>query len=335
MEFFTTAAGTTVHVWDTKDERCPIKSGMTHPVTPGLTGGLPVLVLLHGYLETMYIFNELIETLKNRYRIIALDLPGHGLSDSAPADDRGQRINTLAFCAAVVAGVLDKCGVERAWIAGHSMGGYVAQQFLADHPDRTEGVILLCSHPYPDTPEKATDREKEKQLVRAGKLQQLAALSIPKMYDGENLRACDEKIRETIELCETHDPEGICSSIDGLRLRPDLSPVLAGARRPVLLVHGDGDAFLPAERVEAMRTAFPKLQVAAIAQAGHNAFIERQDAVEKEIQAFTTESYQTDNVPRESPPPSCKDRCEAFRPPCAPSPKEKYTAYAPGKSRNS
>lgn len=273
MEFFTTAAGVSVHVWDTKDEK---------------GAAAPCLVLLHGYLESMYIFNELVEALKGHFRLLVIDLPGHGLTDSAPADAEGRRVNSLSFSAAVVAGVMDKCGVEKAWIAGHSMGGYVAQQFLADHPGRTEGVILLCSHPYPDAPEKAADREAEKNIIRAGKLMTLSAMSIPKMYYEENLRPCDEKIRETVELCEMHDPEGICSSLDGLRLRPDLRPVLAAAARPVLVIHGDHDNFLPLSRIEEMRAAFPKVAFALIPDAGHNAFIERQDAVVTAIKSFTS-----------------------------------------------
>ena len=271
MEYFTIAAGVSVHVFDSKDE-----------------GGLgkPALVLLHGYLETMYVFNELVDALKGSYRIITLDLPGHGLTDSAPADAEGRRINSLSFCASVVAGVLDKCDVSSAWIAGHSMGGYVAQQFLLEHPDRAEGIVLLGSHPYPDAPEKATDREREKQLIREGKLMALAAISIPRMYAEDNLRACDEKIRETVELCETHDPEGICHSIDGLRLRPDLQAALKDSVKPVMLVFGDGDNFLPLSRVEEMRTAFPCVRYAFVPGAGHNAFIERQDAVVEALRNF-------------------------------------------------
>ena len=268
MEFFTIAAGISVHVFDTEE------------------AGKPCLVLLHGYLETMYVFNELTEALRSSYRVIVIDMPGHGLTDSAPADEAGKRINSLSFCARVVAGLLDKCGVEKAWIAGHSMGGYVAQQFLSDFPERTEGVILLCSHPWPDAPEKAADREMEKQGIRAGKLMTIAAASIPRMYYEENLRACDEKVRETIELCETHDPEGICSLLDGLRMRPDLRPVLAEACRPVLLIHGDHDNFLSLSRVEEMKNLFPKMHFALIPDAGHNAFIERQDACVEEILRF-------------------------------------------------
>ena len=299
MEFFTTSAGISVHVWDTKDERCPVKPGVTDvsgrpfsAVMPGSTGhlndraSLPCVVLLHGYLETMYIFNELIEAMKPSYRLITIDLPGHGLTDSARPDAEGRRINSLSFCADVVAGVLDKCGVEKAYIAGHSLGGYIAQRFLGQYPDKALGIILLCSHPYPDSPDKAEDREREKKLIRAGKLIPLASASIPKMYFEDNLRACDEKIRETVELCETHDPEGICNSIDGLRLRPDLRPILESPAREVMLIHGDNDNFLPLERVEEMKRLFPKVRYTLIPSSGHNAFIEQQSAVIDAIDGF-------------------------------------------------
>lgn len=274
MEFFSTAAGITVHVWDTRDETD--------------RESLPCLVLLHGYLETMYIYNELVEALKDRCRVIVLDMPGHGLTDPAPAGEDGRRINTLAFQARVVAGILDKCGVDRAVLAGHSMGGYVTLQFLKDFPERAEKAILLHSNPYADSPEKSADRQREEQLIADGKLQSLAALSIPKMYDEENLRACDEKIRETVELCETHDPEGIIAAIEGLRTRPDLQDVMEEPPVPLMLVHGDHDNFLPLEKVAAMKESFPKVRYELIPGTGHNSFIERLETVKDILLSFTT-----------------------------------------------
>ena len=267
MEFFTTSNGITVHVRDTKEDK-------------------PCLVLLHGYLETMYIFNELIDALKPHFRIITMDMPGHGLTDYAPAGPDGERVNTLSFCASVVVGVMDKCGVDKAILAGHSMGGYVMLQTLRAYPERVERAILLHSHPYPDAPQKIVDRGKEQQFIAEGKLMTIADLSIPNMYYSENLRACDEKIRETVELCETHDPEGIIASIEGLRRRDDLSDVLEQPPVPLLLIHGDHDAFLPMERVEEMKQRFPKVQYALIPDAGHNSFIERPEAAEAAIEAF-------------------------------------------------
>ena len=294
MEFFTIASGISVHVWDTKDEKDPgstpdVIPGSTPDVIPGSTGNLkPCLVLLHGYLETMYIFNEMVDALKDRFRILLLDLPGHGLTDPAPAGPDGVRVNSLAFQAQVVAAVMDKCGVQQAIIAGHSMGGYVTLQFLKDFPQRATKAVLIHSHPYPDNPDKAEDRAREKRVIAEGKLQSLAAISIPMMYQEENLRDCDEKIRETVELCETHDPEGIIASIEGLRTRPDSLAVMTHPPVPLMLIHGDHDAFLPLEKVEEMKKAFPEVTYRLVPASGHNSFIEQPDAFVEAFLAFTT-----------------------------------------------
>jgi len=274
MEFFTTAAGVSVHVWDTRDEKSPADA--------------KTIVLLHGYLETMYVFSELVDALKDQYRLILIDMPGHGLTDSAPADASGRRVNSLAFAAQVVAGVMAKCEVQKVILAGHSMGGYVTLKFLQDYPSLVERAVLLSSHPFPDAPEKAEDRAREKEIIADGKLSALATLSITRMYYEENLRACDEKIRETVELCETHDPEGIISSIEGLRTRPDLQPVMQQPPVPLLLVHGDHDNYQPMEMVERLKALFPKVTYRLVSGCGHNAFIERPDEVVAAIKEFTT-----------------------------------------------
>ena len=184
MEYFAISNGIPVHILDTKK-------------------GETTIVLLHGYLETLYIFNEFIEMLEKKYRVIAIDLPGHGLTGS------DKEINSMEFCAQVVTDVMKKNGVEKAYIAGHSMGGYVAQNCIKLFPELFNGIILLNSTPNADSAEKKTDREREIELVLAAKLGQLATISIPKMYAPANLRAFDEKIEETIEITETHDPKGI------------------------------------------------------------------------------------------------------------------------------
>ena len=76
MEYFTTAAGITVHLYDSEDH-------------PGEVPEKKTLLLIHGYLETMYIWQQFEERLRDRYRVILMDIPGHGLTDSAPADGNG------------------------------------------------------------------------------------------------------------------------------------------------------------------------------------------------------------------------------------------------------
>lgn len=274
MESFVIAGGISVHIWDTKDE------------TPS-AAEKPVLMLLHGYLETMYIFNELIEILKDRFRIITLDLPGHGLTDSAQPDAKGISVNTVQFDVPVICEVLDKCGVEKVYLAGHSMGGYITLECIKECPQRFEKAILLSSHPYPDASEVAANRQREIDVVQAEKLELLASASIPKMYFEENLRRCDEKINETVELCQTHDPQGIIASIRGIAERPNLESVMENPPVPLMLVYGDHDNYLPLERVEQMKQSYKAVTYRLIPSTGHNAFIENTEETAKALLEFT------------------------------------------------
>ncbi len=233
--------------------------------------GDETLVLLHGYLETHYIFSEFIDLLEKKYRVISIDLPGHGLSGS------NDEVNSMEFCAAVVVEVLDKCKVDKAFVAGHSMGGYVAQACMDLYPERFKGLILLNSVPYPDAEEKKADREREISLIQSSMLGRIAEISIPRMYDSENLRNLDEKIQETIELCETHDPKGIVASLRGMMQRKDYSPFIKeiAGKTPTLFIYGDKDKFNPIERVNAIIEEFKGVQIRVIEGTGHNSFIEK------------------------------------------------------------
>ena len=118
----------------------------------------------------------------------------------------------------------------------------------------------------------------------------LAAASIPKMYSSSNLRRLDEKIRQTIELCEAHDPEGICASIKGMAQRPDSSEFIKGGSVPVMAILGDADTLIPAEMIERMKKEFPDIQLFVIPNTAHNSFIEDQEKVVQLIDEFTKES---------------------------------------------
>ena len=203
-----------------------------------------------------------------------MDLPGHGLTDSAPTGPDGKSVNTMEFCAEVVRDVLDKCLVDKAFIGGHSLGGYIALMCCSRYPDRFEKLILFNSNPFADKPEKSEDRKREIDIIRSGKLETLAAVSIPKMYHPDQLRTHDDKIRETLELCETHFPEGIIASILGMMVRPSQEEWLKNTKMPVLLFGGDQDPFLPIDVFHQMEQLFPNVQFVLQPGTGHLSFIE-------------------------------------------------------------
>ena len=244
--------------------------------------GEETLILLHGYLETHYIFSEFVELLEKKYRVISIDLPGHGLSGS------DNEVNSMDFVAAVVVEVMDKCKVEKAFVAGHSMGGYAAQACIELYPQRFKGLVLLNSVPFPDSEEKKADREREISLIQSSMLGRIAEISIPRMYDSENLRVLDEKIQETIELCETHDTKGIVASLRGMMKRKDYSSFIKGlaGKTPTLFIYGDKDKFNPIERVNAIIEEFQGIEIKVIPDTGHNSFIEEPQQTAEILYSF-------------------------------------------------
>lgn len=262
MEYFAISNGIPVHILDTKK-------------------GDKTILLLHGYLETLYVYSEFIELLQKQFRVIAVDLPGHGLSGSH------KEVNTMDFSAAVVEEVVrNVCKVTTpVYIAGHSMGGYVAQACIKNYPDVFCGLILLNSTPFADSPEKKGDREREIELVNNAKLNTLAALSIPNMYATENLRRLDDKIEETIEITETHDPAGIVACIRGMMERPDNTEFLATLPK-TLFVFGDRDKYISNEKAAEIAAKYPKSTTVVIPGTGHNSFTEEPQKTLEAIAAF-------------------------------------------------
>ena len=121
-EKFIMAGPTALHVCDSEQgERC--------------------VVLLHGYLESLLVWDDFIPLLYKQVRVVTLDLPGHGISVVTG------ECHTMEFLADTVAEGLKALGIERCTLVGHSMGGYVALAFCERHPEMLDGLVLLSSTP--------------------------------------------------------------------------------------------------------------------------------------------------------------------------------------------
>jgi pimeloyl-ACP methyl ester carboxylesterase len=115
-----------------------------HVVEIGPQNAAPPIVLIHGAgcnLEDMRL--ALGERLAERHRVILIDRAGLGWSA------REGRGSSPAYQAAILRDVLDRLGVERAIIVGHSWGGALAATFALDYPQRVAGLVLLAPPLYP------------------------------------------------------------------------------------------------------------------------------------------------------------------------------------------
>lgn len=104
-----------------------------------MAGSGPPVVLIHGMINSSRHWNRVAAELASEYTVIAPDLIGHGEA-STPRGDY-----SLGAHAATIRDLLSTIGIERATIAGHSLGGGVAMQFFYQFPQRTERLILISS----------------------------------------------------------------------------------------------------------------------------------------------------------------------------------------------
>ncbi len=111
-----------------------------HYIEQGRSGGVPV-VFLHGYADSWFSFSGVLAAIPAEWHAYALDLRGHGNSEKpdAPCSFDVFSEDVLAF--------MDVVGAERASVAGHSMGSFIAQRMALTRPDRIERLILLGSAP--------------------------------------------------------------------------------------------------------------------------------------------------------------------------------------------
>jgi len=108
-----------------------------------------VVVCVHGWACLVYTFRRIMLQLADAgLRVVALDLPGHGLSDK-PSDGACYTIDAMT---AVLAHALDAVNVRRALFVGHSMGGGVATRLAVLHPERVQALVLAAPAGFRRTP---------------------------------------------------------------------------------------------------------------------------------------------------------------------------------------
>ncbi len=240
--------------------------------------GQPVL-LLHGYLETSEVWDRFASRLSGKFRVIAIDLPGHGSSDIYA------EVHTMEFIAAMVEGFMNTLGIEKAIIAGHSLGGYAALAFLELFPGRLSGYCLFHSHPFADIPETVQKREREIIIVKAGKKFLMYPDNVRRMFADNNIEKFHDELERSKKIASTIQAEGIISVIKGMIQRPSrLQPMEAG-KAPCLWILGSLDNYIPLTVKDRVKLP-PNAELCILNNSGHLGFIEEEEKSAEAITAF-------------------------------------------------
>lgn len=244
-------------------------------------GGRAPLVVLHGLLGSSRNWASAGRRLAEHFHVFALDLRNHGDSPHA----RGMGFPDLARD---VLAWLDRRGLERVHLMGHSLGGKVAMRFACDYAERLDLLFLLDIAPrdYPPAPEilDAMAGLDVASLKRRGEAQEALAEAIPDTAT---------RLFVLTNLVRAPDGNGFRWQVDLEELRRERasmseSPLDPGEvyRGPTQLVAGQRSPYVKESDEELLRSHFPAIEIRRLEKTGHDVHAESPDAFVEAVVEF-------------------------------------------------
>ena len=251
------------------------------------TGEGRVIVLLHGFLEDLTMWHDYTNELRKRYRVVCIDLLGHGQTDC-----HGY-VHTMNDMAGAVNAVLKYLHVRRYIMIGHSMGGYVALAYGELFPDNLIGLGLFYSTPKADSEEKKELRLRAIETAKTRK-DLFIKTSIPNLFYEGSITTFKSEIENLIKRATTMTTQGIVAALAGMRERPDRDVLLHFGPYAVMVINGERDGLIP---IDLMKTIMklPRVTHALVTPNGHMGHIEDRDACLKMIKRFIIDTHEHHN----------------------------------------
>jgi pimeloyl-ACP methyl ester carboxylesterase len=257
----------------------------------------PTLLLIHGFTASLHTWEPWVERLAtdeqriNDYRLVSIDMPGHGLT-RAPADFQANIENLRDVVAEFVAAQ----NLQRFALAGSSMGGNVAWEYALAHPDQVEALILVDASGWPNEDTEASRGTTMVQLLRNPTLRPwLLDLDRTALYR-QGLQASfanpalvtDAMLNRYVELSRAPGHREILTQLYvgyGER-NVATSERLAALRMPVLILTGDTDRLVPPEHARQFNQAIAGSELVVFEGVGHIPQEEAADASAMAVHEF-------------------------------------------------
>jgi pimeloyl-ACP methyl ester carboxylesterase len=199
-----------------------------------------VIVLLHGFLENNTMWDFYINDFTQNNRVIAVDLLGHGKSECLGY------IHTMETQAEMVMALLNYLKIGKAFFIGHSMGGYIALAIGEMYSECVNGLVLLNSTAYEDSPERKENRTRAITAVKKD-YSTFVRLSIANLFSLENREILIDDIEAVKNEALKTPLQGIIAAQEGMKIRKDRTFVLQNATFPIYLILGKKDPVLQYE----------------------------------------------------------------------------------------
>jgi len=195
------------------------------------------IVLLHGFLENSTMWKTLRPNLTSSYRVICIDLLGHGQTRCLGY------IHSMDDMADAVKAVLDELNIKTCTFIGHSMGGYVSLAFTEKYLSNVNGLCLMNSSALEDNADRKLNRARAIEAVKRNH-KTFVSMSIANLFAPDN-RGRFSKDIELIKQEALKTPlQGIIAALEGMKIRPNREFILQNPTFKKMMVIGREDPVL-------------------------------------------------------------------------------------------
>ncbi len=227
--------------------------------------GGPGVLLVHGFPFDHRQWGPQLGALKEVTAVAAPDLRGLGGSEG-PDEPAAYSMDRYARD---LAGILDELGWERTVLVGLSMGGYIALAFQRLFPHRLTGLVLMDTHPYPDSEEGKEGRRRAQEEVASGGPSALADQMLERVLGRTTLSERPGVVSRVREMIEEQPSRGVIGALEAMAGRPGSVADLAGIQVPTLAVVGSEDTLTTPMQLQGTAAKISGARFAEIPAAGH------------------------------------------------------------------
>lgn len=256
-----------------------INGSHLHYVEAGNKDAMPVL-FLHGFPFSHEMWKGQIEAVSKKYRAIAYDIKGHGLSDVSDGQYtiEGHVDDLFAF--------MDHLQCERPVIAGLSMGGYITLRALERHQDRFRAAVLCDTKSEADTPEAKLRRFAGMAEVKKSGSPQFADTFLKTVFAPESFTAKPEAVELIRRIISHTAPLSIAGTLLALAARTDTNGSLPKITIPVLILVGAVDQVTPPSLSQIMHQQIKGSELHVVPGAAHMSNLENPDVFNRALLSF-------------------------------------------------
>ena len=247
----------------------------------------PALLLIHGSNSLLQTWEPLVALLGDKYRLISLDLYGHGLTGPNPTGAYDADTNI-----AVAVRVLDTVGVDKAYWVGNSMGGWLTWRAGLSVPERIAGLVLIDAS--------GAQVEQKGQLYLGARLAQssVGQMLLPEITPRFLVKSSlEENFAQPERLTEAlvdrywellRFPGNRQAAVDRAKTprEPEKWAEVGTLKMPVLLLWGEQDKVIPLSHARAFEAAIPGSKLITYADAGHLPMEETPEQVARDIDVW-------------------------------------------------